>query len=148
LTRARIPAVADWFTGEGDSFRLLGTRCSACTAVFFPREDAHCRNPGCSGGRLEEFSLSRRGRIWSYTDLRYRPPSPYVTNPELPWVPYALVAVELESERMVVLGQAAPGVTVAELAVGREVEVVEGVLHEDAETVWTTWQWRPTGVAA
>ncbi|MFG3090433.1 Zn-ribbon domain-containing OB-fold protein [Streptomyces antibioticus] len=147
--------VAGWFTEGGDrsGFRLLGTRCSACGAVFFPREDASCRNPGCGGGDLEEVPLSRRGRIWSYTDSRYRPPSPYVTNPELPWEPYALIAVELEAERIVVLGQAVPGVTVADLAVGMEVEVVPGVLNEDPEgpgdsgTTWTTWQWRPTGVA-
>jgi hypothetical protein len=25
---------------------------------------------------------------------------------------------------------------------------VPGVLHEDAETTWTTWHWRPTGVTA
>lgn len=148
MTRTRTPVVADWFTGEGSSFRLLGTRCSACSGVFFPREDTNCRNPGCPGGELEEFPLSRRGRVWSYTDARYRPPSPYVTNPELPWVPYALIAVELAAERMVVLGQAAPGVTVADLTVGTEVEAVSGVLYEDAETVWTTWHWRPTGVEA
>ncbi|MDN3022507.1 zinc ribbon domain-containing protein [Streptomyces sp. S.PB5] len=141
--------VAGWFAGDGDDFRLLGTRCSACTAVFFPREDANCRNPGCPGGELVEVPLSRRGCVWSYTDSRYRPPSPYVTNPELPWEPYALIAVELEAERIVVLGQGVPGLTVSDLAVGMEVEVVPGVLHEDAETVWTTWQWRPTtGVTA
>ncbi|EGX58307.1 hypothetical protein SZN_18381 [Streptomyces zinciresistens K42] len=140
--------VAGWFSGDGNGFRLLGTRCSACTAVFFPREDGHCRNPRCPGGELAEVALSRRGRVWSYTDSRYRPPSPYVTNPELPWRPYALIAVELEAEGLVVLGQAVPGVTVADLAVGMEVEVVPGVLHEDAETTWTTWQWRPTGVKA
>ncbi|MEU3281052.1 Zn-ribbon domain-containing OB-fold protein [Streptomyces antibioticus] len=145
--------VAGWFTeGEdgGGGFRLLGTRCSACGAVFFPREDASCRNPDCGAGDLEEVPLSRRGRIWSYTDSRYRPPSPYVTNPELPWEPYALIAVELQAERIVVLGQAVPGVTVADLAVGMEVEVVPGVLYEDpgdTGTTWTTWQWRPTGVA-
>ncbi|MGW5664263.1 Zn-ribbon domain-containing OB-fold protein [Streptomyces sp. NPDC003758] len=138
--------VAGWFTGEGEDFRLVGTRCSACRSVFFPREDAFCRNPGCTGGDIIELSLSKRGRIWSYTDTRYRPPSPYVTNPELPWRPYALIAVELEAERIVVLGQAVPGVAVADLAVGMEAEVVPGVLHEDAETTWTTWHWRPTGV--
>ncbi|MGW2994856.1 benzoylsuccinyl-CoA thiolase, partial [Streptomyces sp. NPDC001193] len=44
----------------------------------------------------------------------------------------------------------APGVTVADLAVGMEVEVVGGVLNEDAETgtVWTTWRFRPTGGTA
>jgi hypothetical protein len=56
--------------------------------------------------------------------------------------------VELEAERLVVLGQAVPGVTVADLAVGMVMEVVQGVLHEDAETVWTTWQWRPRGETA
>lgn len=148
MSRTRMPVVDGWFIGDGDGFRLLGTRCAGCGSVFFPREDTHCRNPGCAGGVLEEMPLSRRGRVWSYTDSRYRPPSPYVTNPELPWEPYALIAVELESERIVVLGQAAPGVTVAELAVGMEVEVVPGVLYEEAETIWTTWHWRPTGVGA
>ena len=89
-----------------------------------------------------------RGRVWSYTDGRYRPPAPYVSDPERPWEPYTLIAVELAAERMVVLGQAVPGVTVADLAVGMEVEVVPGVLNEDAETTWTTWHWRPVGVAA
>ncbi|MFF4303282.1 Zn-ribbon domain-containing OB-fold protein [Streptomyces sp. NPDC001601] len=148
MSRTRTPAVDGWFTGEGDGFRLLGTRCTACASVFFPREDAHCRNPGCAGGDLEEVRLSRRGRIWSYTDSRYRPPSPYVSDPELPWEPYALIAVELEPERIVVLGQAVPGITVADLAVGMEAEIVPGVLSEDAETTWTTWHWRPTGVVA
>lgn len=148
MPRTRTPVIAGWFSGDGEDFRLIGTRCSACTSVFFPREDAHCRNPGCRGGELEEFRLCPRGRVWSFTDSRYRPPSPYVSDPELPWEPCTLIAVELESERLVVLGQAAPGVTVADLTVGMEVEVVPGVLHEDAETTWTTWQWRPTGVTA
>ncbi|MGJ5895725.1 Zn-ribbon domain-containing OB-fold protein [Streptomyces niveiscabiei] len=138
--------VDGWFTGDGDDFRLLGTRCGACTSVFFPREDVHCRNPGCAGGELTEVPLSRRGRVWSYTDCRYRPPSPYVSDRELPWEPYALVAVELAAERMVVLGQAAPGVGVGELAVGMEVEAVAGVLSEEPGTVWTTWNWRPVEV--
>ncbi|MFG2647379.1 Zn-ribbon domain-containing OB-fold protein [Streptomyces sp. NPDC048436] len=149
--------VTGWFAGEGDNFRLLGTRCSACACVFFPREDGFCRNPGCSGGDLDEVPLSRRGRVWSYTDSRYRPPAPYVSDPELPWQPYALIAVELEAERMVVLGQAVPGVSVADLEVGMEVEVVPGVLDGadetgeadgDSATACTTWYWRPVGVGA
>ncbi|MFJ3228861.1 Zn-ribbon domain-containing OB-fold protein [Streptomyces sp. NPDC086783] len=137
--------VAGWFTQEEDEdgFRLLGTRCSACACVFFPREDVCCRNPGCGGGDLTETPLSRRGRVWSYTDSRYRPPAPYVSDPELPWQPSTLIAVELEAERIVVLGQATDGVTMADLAVGMEVELVPGVLNEDAGTTWTTWHWRP-----
>ncbi|MFK0254900.1 Zn-ribbon domain-containing OB-fold protein [Streptomyces sp. NPDC090445] len=161
MERTPTPVVDGWFTDAGaeGGFRLLGTRCSACTAVFFPREDAYCRNPRCPGdGTLAEVPLSPRGRVWSYTDGRYRPPAPYVSDPHAPWEPYALVAVELEAEGMVVLGQAAPGVTVADLAVGMEVEVVGGVLDGtgseagdagdpgdagDAGGAWTTWWFRP-----
>ncbi|MFI0258514.1 Zn-ribbon domain-containing OB-fold protein [Streptomyces sp. NPDC017056] len=150
MTRTRKPVVPGWFTGgedEGDAagFRLLGTRCGACGAVFFPRADFFCRNPRCDGTELAEVPLSRRGTVWSYTDGRYRPPPPYVSDPGVPWEPHTLVAVELAAERMVVLGQAAPGVTIADLRVGMEAEVVPGVLNEDADTVWTTWWWRPVG---
>ncbi|MFF0451277.1 Zn-ribbon domain-containing OB-fold protein [Streptomyces sp. NPDC004609] len=170
----RTPVVAGWFThdGEEEDFRLLGTRCTACSSVFFPPEHSFCRNPACSSGELAEVALSRRGRVWSYTDGRYRPPAPYVSDPGTEWEPYTLVAVELAAERMVVLGQAAPGVSVADLAVGMEVEVVPGVLAgtegagesggpggngEDSRSSgndgaggesaarWTTWHWRPVG---
>ncbi|MFI7385878.1 Zn-ribbon domain-containing OB-fold protein [Streptomyces sp. NPDC049813] len=144
--------MAGWFAGEEGGFRLLGTRCSVCASVFFPREDAWCRNPGCAGGELVEVPLSRRGRIWSYTDSRYRPPHPYASDRELPWQPYTLIAVELASERIVVLGQGAAGIGVSDLEIGMEMEVVPGLLSEDGDeeggTAWTTWHWRPTGVAA
>ncbi len=143
MSRTRTPVVADWFTGEGADFRLLGTRCAGCASVFFPREDSFCRNPGCTGGELTEVPLSKRGRIWSYTDGRYRPPLPYVSDPDAEWEPYTLLAVELEAERMVVLGQAPPGVTTADVEVGMEVEAVPGVLNEDADTTWTTWHFKP-----
>uniref|UniRef100_A0AAU2VYZ3 Zinc ribbon domain-containing protein n=1 Tax=Streptomyces sp. NBC_00008 TaxID=2903610 RepID=A0AAU2VYZ3_9ACTN len=152
MPRKRIPVVAGWFTEDGaeEEFRLLGTRCPLCASVFFPRQDGFCRNPGCTGGEPVEVPLSRRGTVWSYTDGRYRPPPPYLSDPDVPWEPYTLVAVELAAERMVVLGQAAPGVGVADLAVGMTVEVVPGVLGADSGaggnddgTVWTTWHWRP-----
>jgi uncharacterized OB-fold protein len=147
MAQERIPVVEGWFTGDPTDFRLLGTRCRSCGSVFFPRRDDCCRNPACDGTELEETPLSRRGRVWSCTDVRYRPPAPYASDPGCPWEPYTLVAVELAAERMVVLGQAAPGVGPAELAVGTEVEVVPGVLNEDDEHIWTTWHWRPVGGA-
>ncbi|MEU5978124.1 zinc ribbon domain-containing protein [Streptomyces sp. NPDC047315] len=143
--------MAGWFTlGDGEEFRLLGTRCADCGAVFFPREDSFCRNPACAGEELAQVALARRGTVWSYTDGRYRPPPPYVSDPDAPWEPYVLVAVELAAEGMVVLGQAAPGVSTADLAVGAEVELVPGVLDEDPDTgaVRTTWHWRPVGAAS
>ncbi|RFU41506.1 benzoylsuccinyl-CoA thiolase [Actinomadura logoneensis] len=125
--------------------RLLGTRCASCGTPYFPRNALACRNPGCPGPRdgsdLVPHEFSPRGRVWSYTDARYQPPPPYV--PAEPFRPFAIVAVELADERMVVLGQAVPEVTVDDLAVGMEVELTEGVLFEDDEAVHTVWMWRP-----
>ncbi|MFF7154366.1 zinc ribbon domain-containing protein [Streptomyces sp. NPDC008139] len=153
--RRTPPVVEGWFTeGTGADFRLLGTRCRDCGSVFFPREDSFCRNPACAGTDLDDFPLSRTGHVWSYTDARYRTPPPYPSDPERAWQPYTLVAVELADERMVVLGQAAPGVTPADLAVGMPVELVPGVLGEPgadgtggADTGRGTWNWRPVGGA-
>lgn len=143
------PVVHGWFTDPADpgGFRLLGTRCEGCGSVFFPREDHFCRNPACAGTVLTEVPLSRRGRVWSYTDMRYRPPAPYVSDPGRDWEPFALVAVELAAERMVVLGRAAPGVTTGDLAVGAEAELVPGTLDGGAGDVRLTWCWRPVAAA-
>jgi uncharacterized OB-fold protein len=141
----RRPAVEGWFTT--DPVRLVGTRCTSCGTPYFPRNELACRNPGCDGPKdgseLEEHPLPARGRIWSYADSRYRPPSPYIAAE--PFEPYTIAAVELEEERMVVLGQMVPGVGVDDLAVGMEVELTVGMLYEDDEAEYLIWQWRPVG---
>jgi uncharacterized protein len=136
--KERVPAVTGWFT-TGDNPALLGTRCRACGTYFFPREEALCRNPDCRGRDLDEVELSRRGRIWSYTDNRYQPPAPYVSSD--PFVPYAIAAVELEKEHLVVLGQLEPGVDVSALRAGQEVELVLGRLYEDDDHEYIVWKW-------
>ncbi|MFC5179960.1 Zn-ribbon domain-containing OB-fold protein [Actinomadura harenae] len=144
-TKARRPAVDGWFTAADGTTRLLGTRCASCGTPYFPRNELACRNPGCAGPKdgseLAPYAFSSRGRVWSYTDARYQPPPPYVAAD--PFRPFTIVAVELEAERVVVLGQAVPDVTVDDLSVGMEVELTEGVLFEDDEAVHTVWMWRP-----
>ncbi len=137
--KERVPAVPGWFT-MGDEPALLGTRCASCGTYFFPREEALCRNPDCRGRELHEVELSRRGRIWSFTDNRYQPPPPYVAAD--PFAPYGIAAVELAEERMVVLGQLEAGTDVASLAVGQEVELVVGTLYEDDDHEYLVWKWR------
>ena len=139
--KERVPAVEGWFT-TGDEPALLGTRCTSCGTYFFPREQFLCRNPDCAGRDLEEVELSRRGRIWSFTDNRYQPPAPYV-SPD-PFVPYAIAAVELAAERLVVLGQLVPGVDISTLHAGQEVELVLGTLYEDDDHDYVVWKWNPT----
>jgi uncharacterized OB-fold protein len=137
-----VPVVEGWFTMDKDHPRLLGSRCSSCGARFFPKPSA-CRNPECGGGELEEVSLSRTGRVWSFTDSRYQPPPPYVASE--PFEPYAIAAVELVDERMVVLGQVVPGTDVAGLGLGTEMELALGTLYEDEDHEYVVWKWRPTG---
>jgi uncharacterized OB-fold protein len=134
------PVIAGWFT-TGPEPALIGSRCTTCGSTFFPRTAGFCRNPACSGEEFEDAELSRRGRIWSYTDAQYQPPAPYVPATD-PYEPFALAAVELP-EGIVVLGQVAHGYGVADLAVGQEVELVVEPLHADETGTRTIWKWRP-----
>jgi uncharacterized OB-fold protein len=134
------PAVDGWFT-TGDAPALLGSRCTACAATFFPPTVSFCRRPGCGGEAFERVPLSRRGAVWSYTDARYQPPPPYVPVTD-PYEPFALAAVELD-EGLVVLGQVAQGYGVGDLHVGAEVELVVETLYVDDAGARTTWRWKP-----
>ena len=141
-----VPAVAGWFRA-GDRPALLGSRCAACRTVFFPRETAFCRNPACTGEHFDEVELSRHGRVWSHTDARYQPPPPYIPRVD-PYEPFALAAVELEAEGLVVLGQVADGFGVDDLTVGAPVELVVEPLYVDEDgTERTIWRWKPSATS-
>lgn len=144
MTKTRVPAVgADgWFTEDGDGPALLGTRCTTCGTVFFPKQSFYCRNPECDSSEFDDVRLSQRGVVWSYTDAQYQPPPPFVPTAET-HEPFAIAAVELAAEGMVVVGQVATGFGVADLKVGTEVELVVETLFEDDEHTYTIWKWRP-----
>lgn len=129
-----MTAIEGWFT-TGEHPALVGSRCAACAATYFPPV-TDCRDPACGGQQLAPVELSRRGRVWSYTDARYQPPPPYVAAD--PFVPFALAAVELP-EGIVVLGQVATGFGVADLRVGAEVELVV----EEQPPGEPIWKWKP-----
>ncbi|RJL33121.1 Zn-ribbon domain-containing OB-fold protein [Bailinhaonella thermotolerans] len=136
-------AVDGWFVVDaGGDAHLLGARCAACGNVSFPRFEGFCRNPGCEGTEQEEVRLSRRGRVWSYTNAGYPPPPPYVAAE--PYTPVTLAAVELAGEGLVVLGQVVPGIGVDELRVGMEMELTCGPLADGP----LVWMWRPAAAAA
>ncbi len=136
----QTPAIEGWFT-TGEEPALTGSRCTTCAAVYFPPTQGFCRNPRCSGEEFETAALSRRGRVWSYTDAQYQPPAPYIAASD-PYVPFALAAVELP-EGIVVLGQVAEGFGVEDLRVGAEVELVVETLYADEVGEHTIWKWRP-----
>ena len=139
----RVPAVDGWFTvGEEGAPALIGSRCTSCSTYAFPAEASFCRNPDCEGQVFDKVELSRRGKIWSYTDARYQPPPPYVAAD--PYVPFCLAAVELAAEKLVVMGQVVDGVTVDDLKVGDEVELVVATLYTRDDHDYLVWKWRPT----
>ncbi|MET3960810.1 putative OB-fold protein [Marmoricola sp. OAE513] len=139
------PAIEGWFT-DGAEPALLGSKCTTCSTVFFPKTSGYCKNPACDGEEFADTELSRTGRIWSYTDAQYQPPPPYIPASD-PYVPFALAAVELP-EGLVILGQVADGFGVKDIKVGDEVELVVETLYTDETGERTTWRWRPTGVDA
>jgi len=134
------PAIEGWFT-TGPEPSLVGSRCRTCASTFFPRATGFCRNPRCNGAEFEDVELSRRGRVWSYTDAQYQPPPPYIPATD-PYEPFALAAVELP-EGIVVLGQVATGFGVGDLRVGSEVELVVEPLYTDDTGERTIWRWKP-----
>jgi len=156
-TTKRRPAVEGWFTipepGSDEAPSLIGTRCSSSGTYFFPPEHVMSRAPGHADAELEEVKLSTRGRLWSYTDAQYQPPTPYVPVSD-PHVPFCIAAVELAEEKMVVMGQVVAGVSVDDLTVGMEMELVLDTLltetdeesGEDVDVI--VWKWQPVDSAA
>jgi uncharacterized OB-fold protein len=138
--KPRVPAIENWFTME-EKPHLLGLRDPGSGSYFFPKDVAVSAVPGRAGAALEEVPLSRTGRLWSYTTNHYQPPDPYV-SPD-PFVPYTVAAVELAAERMVVLGQLAPGIDPATLELGMEMELVLDTLFEDETAEHVVWKWKP-----
>ncbi len=141
MSKTKTPAIEGWFSMDSDAPALLGTQCKSCKTYFFPKETSFCRNPSCAGSEFEEVPLSRRGKLWSFTNNCYKPPAPYVAKD--PYETFAVAAVELEKEKMVVLGQVVPEVGVEDLKAGMEMELVLDTLFEDDENEYMVWKWRP-----
>jgi uncharacterized OB-fold protein len=141
-----IAAREDWYTLDAKRPRLLGSQCAACKTYYFPKHAGYCRNPACDSQTFDEVELSHRGRIWSYTNAAYPPPPPFFAND--PYEPFAIAAVELEAERIVVLGQLASGVSVDHVSIGDEVELTLETLYEDDDNAYVVWKWQPTDGAA
>jgi uncharacterized protein len=144
-TRTPIPAVEGWFDLEPEP-ALRGGRCSACSTIVFPppNDATYCPNPRCASVAFEPHRLARIGTVWSYTDAQYQPPPPYIPVTD-PYEPFALAAVELPEDGLVVLGQVALGYGVQDLAVGMQVELVIETLYSDDEHHHLIWRWKPRG---
>ena len=139
--KTQVSALESWFDPNPERPRLIGSRCRSCRSYFFPKEEFACRNPDCGAAELEDVPLSATGTLWSFTDNHYKPPAPYM-SPD-PFVPYAIAAVELADEKMVVLGQVAHGVPTTDLKVGMRMKLVAETLYSDDAKDYLVWKWAP-----
>ncbi len=123
------PAIDGWFaTDDAGLPHLIGSKCAQCGTYVFPPRANNCPNPACDGDELEQVALSRRGKVWSYTENRYPPPAPYPA-PD-PFEPFAIAAVELADEGLIVLGKVVEGTLAADLNVGMEMELTtDAAIH-------------------
>ena len=140
MAKTRVPAVEGLFTMDAANPRLIGGKAPN-GSYCFPK-DLGGTDPYSPLGEVEEVQLSNRGRIWSYTNSCYPPPPPFVSRHE-PFQPVTIAAVELAAEQMVILGQVVDGVSVDDLQVGMEVELVLDTLYEDDANEYVVWKWRP-----
>jgi uncharacterized OB-fold protein len=69
---------------------LIGSACKDCREISLGKRQT-CSN--CGGKDLEEIPLSRKGKLWTYTIIRHKPPGDY-KGPD-PFVPFGLGLVEL-----------------------------------------------------
>lgn len=146
MTKTQVPAAEGLFT-MGDDPHLIGGKGQANDSYFFPKNMGG-NDPALIGeSEREEVLLSNTGTVWSFTTSSYPPPPPFKVTTE-PFVPIVIAAVELDDEKLVVLGQMAPGLTVEDLHVGMRVRMIIDVLYEDDDHQYMVWKWEPENAKA
>ena len=147
----RVAAIEGWFTDNESAPELLGTRGTESGSYFFPPTLAVSANPNAPFETREPVALSRTGTLWSYTTNHYAPPEPAVQT-----APYTVCAVELNLEKIVILGPLATGASLADsfaVARNRVAEWEGNALHSEPQTyvgrnMAAIWNARPASTVA
>jgi uncharacterized OB-fold protein len=108
-----------------EKVKLIGSKCQDCGEVSLGKR-TNC--PNCTGGNLKSIDLNRKGKLWSYTVIRNRPPGDFKV-PE-PFVPFGLGLVELPEGIRVV---APIDYDVDKLKVGMSLELVVYKLYQNEQ---------------
>lgn len=137
-----VAAIDGWWSfDDAGAPHLLGAKCPQCGTYVFPPRENNCPNPACAADDLESVALSQRGTLWSYTENRYQPPPPYPQSES--FEPFAVAAVQLADEGIIVLGKVVEGTLAADLKVGMEMELTTMPLYvDDAGVTRTVYAWR------
>ena len=137
---SQVPAIEGWFTLDQNP-HLIGSQCAGCGTYVFPPREGACPSPLCDSDELKATPFSRFGTVWSYAENRYAPPLPY--RAAEPFEPYALVAVQLEKEGIIVLGQAPKGILAKDLKVGMRMQLETDVLYREDGVDYMVYVWAP-----
>jgi uncharacterized protein len=106
---------------------LLGSRCMNCRAVTFP---AHGSCPRCTGQRVEQHVLARRGTLWTWTTQAFRPKPPFI-RADRPFTPYGVGYVDVDGEVLVEARLVTDDLE--SLRIGTPMELVLDPFHHDDE---------------
>ena len=111
---------------------LIGGKCTSCQAVFFPKQSI-C--PRCTGQSIEESPLSRKGRLYTYTEVYQKPPD--YDGP----IPY-LIGRVLLPEGVFVLAQLKAGKE--DLKINMDMElVVESIYRDESGVELIGYKFKP-----
>lgn len=129
------------FTWPSERPQLIGSGCTGCGVVTFPRQGS-C--PRCSSTAMEDKRLSPTGTLWSATVQRFAPPAPYIGGRD--FEPYGVGYVELP-DGVVVEGR----LTTTDpelLEIGRPMELVVVPFAERDGVELLTYAFAPAEVAS
>jgi uncharacterized protein len=86
--------IADVFTWPSEEPKLIGARCTECSAVTFPSQS---RCPRCSTASMEDLELPTQGTLVSWTTQAFPPSIDYMGDPTgKSFVPFGVGLVQLE----------------------------------------------------
>jgi uncharacterized protein len=90
MQKALAPDISTW---PDENPQLIGSKCGACSAVAFPRQD---RCPNCSGPDMAELLLPREGTLVAWTTQGFPPGPPYAGPTGKDFVPFGVGLVQLD----------------------------------------------------
>ncbi len=124
--KTTVPLREGFWTDSDGQVRLIGSRCSSCGEIFFPKKEKNwCVH--CNRTTLEEITLSNKGKIATYSVVMQQPGGGFYKGP----VPYAYGCVDLEDGIRIETLLSADNFD--QLSVGRDVELVIEKLYDDED---------------
>ncbi|MFH1775473.1 MAG: Zn-ribbon domain-containing OB-fold protein [Chloroflexota bacterium] len=121
-------------------YRLVGNKCKGCGAIIFP---ARLICPECNSNNMEDFPLSGKGKIFTYTMIaRYAAPGEFDDQQSMDGA-FMVGIVKLEEGPLTVAQLTDCEVKPEAVEIGTDVEVVFRRLYEQEGITRYCYKFRP-----